>query len=129
MADYCFPSKTTRAAMIRGKELWDLTEAFRYAYCGEGYIRDIREGLEVKQNTTPTRVVQRKPNIGTRYNRSNKKSSPPQTVCASASEWRVVTKAKIIHKMREMLEEMLFAEYMESKFRVKRIVGKTPKSM
>ena len=126
MADCRFPSNTTSEAMR--KELWDLYEAFQYAYC-EGYIRDLREGLEVKQNTTPVKVVQRKPKIGTRHNRSNKKASQPRTVCARTPEWLAVTEAKIIQQVREMLEEMLFAKYMESRFRVKRIVGLTPKSM
>ena len=131
MTGYCFPSNTTRDAMIRGKKLWYLDDAFWYAYCGEGFIKDICEGLLVKapHGAFPTRPVQRKPKIGTRHNGSNKKPPPPRTVCVSNPEWRAVIEAKIIQKVREMLEKMLFAKYMESKFRVKRIVGKTSKSM
>ena len=117
--------------MIRGKKLWYLDDAFWYAYYGEGFIKDICEGLLVKapHGAFPTRPVQRKPKIGTRHNRSNKKASQPRTVCARTPEWLAVSEAKIIQQVREMLEEMLFAKYMESRFRVKRIVGKTPKSM
>ena len=56
MADYCFPSNTTRGAMIRGKKAMDLDEAFRYAYCEEGYIRGIREGVVFCLTTKPSQV-------------------------------------------------------------------------
>ena len=90
-----------------------------------GYIGPLREGLEVVQNTTPKKVVHpRKPKIGSRDNRKNKKPLTPRTACVTTCvanpEWLADIEAI---EREEMAGEVLFARHMESITKVKRIVG------
>ena len=112
MADYCFPSNTTRDAMISVKKLWDFHEDFWYAYCAEGFIKDTCEGLLFRsKNNKPTKPVQRE-------------SMRIYLAITPSPDLKLLGTSPLRPSLARHI-----AEYKERKFRVKRIVGITTKSM